>query len=134
MARPEHPRTHRWLKDVGLYPHLQRHNKLRYGFPCLAWTLTGLGSILVIATDSWESFWWVPASFVAVGILSSFTARYARHILYHKIVCPHCGDNPTRRKGDGKPRKDEHKMLAELERCQVCRVCGDESRLEDETA
>ena len=112
-----------WLKEVGLDRQFKRYDRFGCLLPGLLWILTVLG--LVVAAGSGGVLWWPP---VLTAGLAMGSGRYARRVLFHSIVCPHCGHNPTRRKSDGVPRKDEAKLLNQLRSYRVCPGCGDENR------
>ncbi|MCB1236077.1 MAG: hypothetical protein KDM91_13485 [Verrucomicrobiae bacterium] len=58
---------------------------------------------------------------VVLGLLGAW---HGKRQFYRRIVCPFCGFNPTRRKSDGRPRRDYYKVLAELRRLDACPNCG----------
>ena len=83
--------------------------------------LSGIVFLILVATVKWHRQYWLlllpPIAFAILYHLS-------HHWFYRRIACPFCGFNPTRRKSDGAPRKDYHKVIAELNRHQACPNCG----------
>ncbi|MEC5126234.1 hypothetical protein VSU19_05705 [Verrucomicrobiales bacterium BCK34] len=122
MGNPEEKQS--WLKTSGLEKPYILHRRLGCSIPlllCLA-----VSALLIFL----EQPYWIPLVFIIVFPLSH---RLGKRVLVNRIVCPACGFNPTRRKSDGEPRLDYHKVLNQLERFEDCPNCGtDQSKSDPE--
>ena len=105
-----------WMVDSGLGKKLRWHGRLGCSIPFFI----GLAALIVILFN--KSLWWLAllAALLIFGVL-----RYSKFVFFHRIVCPKCGYNPTRRKADGAPRKDYYKVRNQLESYEDCPNCGD---------
>ena len=119
MAPPAKIKKHRWIKRSGLGGAWNLHHRLGCLVPVVTILLSVVAIFLFAIFDL--TWWWIFLIPVAVLFVSF---RVSRWILYNSIVCPNCGYNPTRRKADGERRKDNAKVLTQLERYEACPECG----------
>ncbi len=114
-AKPKKPAGNeaRWVRSIGKTWAI----RLDVASGC---TLAILGLLLLVSSP-WHRQFWLP---LVPALLFALIYPFARHAFFHRIVCPYCGYNPTRRKSDGEPRKDQFKVMAEISRLDVCPNCG----------
>lgn len=104
-----------WLKSSGLEKPYALYQHLGCLFPLI---LSVTGSIVLLIL---RQPYWIPIVFMVIFPISNY---FAKRVFVKKIFCPDCGFNPTRRKLDGEPRKDQSKVINQLESFEECPNCG----------
>lgn len=116
MSHPEKDSEHfKWINQSGLMSELNKRDLIGCYLPFLL-------PLVSIPFIIWKpSLWWIliPVIPLIVG-----ARRYSNHLFFHRIVCPKCGFNPTRRKSDGAPRQDYFKVMSQLRSFEDCPHCG----------
>ena len=87
-----------------------------FGFLSIAVTFVGVFVRMFVSFP----LWWIVGGMWSTYVVGNLFARF---LMYHRIKCPSCGYNPTRRKKDGKPISS--KMFnSKVGALRFCPRCG----------